>query len=99
MVSMALTFTTQGTLGDFASQTDTNACTQTMDNQLAASYQGDSFDVPGTCLSGDGNPITPELQGTDAGSDGAQICVESNNAAYGDSETWGVIGSDDSCDP
>ncbi len=57
MVSMALTFTTQGTLGDFASQSDRNACTQTLSNKVSASVIGDSFDAPATCYSDDGNPV------------------------------------------
>lgn len=57
MVSMALTFTTQGTLGDFASQTDKNACTQTLSNKLSASVVGDTFQAPSTCYSEDDNPI------------------------------------------
>ena len=57
MVSMALTFTTQGTLGDFASQTDTNQCTQTLSNRVSASVVGDSFQAPASCYSDDDNPV------------------------------------------
>lgn len=57
MVSMALTFTTQGTLGDFASQSDRNACTQTLSNKVSASVVGDTFKAPATCYSDDGNPV------------------------------------------
>lgn len=95
MVSMALTFTTQGTLGDFASNNDQNACQQTMDNQLAASAPGDSFDVPRTCLSDDGNPVTEPLRDKDA-EEGYAVCVENDPATYTDGNSWKV--EDDATD-
>lgn len=57
MVSMALTFTTQGTLGDFASSADENQCRQTLENQLASHANGDVVLAPRSCYSDQGNPI------------------------------------------
>ncbi|WEL23891.1 hypothetical protein [Candidatus Nanohalovita haloferacivicina] len=100
MVSMALTFTTQGTLGNFASSTSTNACTTSMSNQLAGSVQGDDFSLPSTCLSNDGNPITDTVRGADATSNGisdwqsAEVCVTSDNPEYSGANGWQVM---DSC--
>ncbi|MFB6199317.1 MAG: hypothetical protein ABEJ83_00435 [Candidatus Nanohaloarchaea archaeon] len=98
MVSMALTFTTQGVLGDFASSSSENQCKQTINNQITASFKGDTFTVPGSCLSDDGNPVTPELQSEDA-AEGNYVCIESQDASYADTGTWSIVDTAGDCSP
>ncbi|QKQ98898.1 hypothetical protein GKQ38_05250 [Candidatus Nanohaloarchaea archaeon] len=94
MVSMALTFTTQGTLGNFAQSTDANACRNTLSNKVAAQTQGDIFMAPRSCYSDDGNPVA--YQGKLANDDGTnnRECLQKTSTGW---ESIGEASTESGC--